>query len=256
MLRQLVGWSAPAIALAGLYVVQFLGGPLAIGLVALVGLLVGVAAELQGRLHPAWDALSRRLGYTLWVLPSLLVVAVGLTSIALQGSEPVVLRALPIVGAALCGLAVLAQDREAGVADEPTGWPRLLLSLLTYVAAFVLFTLIYQTRERSLVTATSTAALAALLSVVLLRSAPSPRKRVLLYAALIGLAAGEVTWALNYWVVLALVGGAVLLLMFYVLVGVVEGILNDELSRRLVVEYSAVGLLGFLLILSTGPWRP
>ena len=100
------------------------------------------------------------------------------------------------------------------------------------------------------------ATLAGLLSLVMLRGAPAARKRTALYAALIGLASGEVTWALNYWVVLALVGGAVLLLLFYVLVGVVEGILHGELSRRLLIEYSSVGLLGFLLILSTGPWRP
>ena len=70
------------------------------------------------------------------------------------------------------------------------------------------------------------------------------------------MAAGEVTWALNYWVVRELVGGAVLLLLFYVLAGLNEVILRGELTRRLLVEYVGVGVVGFLLILSTGPWRP
>jgi hypothetical protein len=259
ILRQVVGWSVPAIALAGLFLVQLVGGLGAlfgITLAAVVGLLVGFAAELHGRLHPAFGAVGDRIGYTLWILPDLLTVAVGLGIVFFQGSDPVTARALPLLGAALCGLTLLAQDREIALADDTTGWPKVLLSLLTYVAAFAVFTMIYQTKERSLVTATSTAALAALLSMVLLRGTPSPRKRTVLYAGLIGLAAGEVTWALNYWVVLALVGGAVLLLVFYVLVGLVEGILQGELSRRLLIEYSSVGLLGFLLILSTGPWRP
>jgi hypothetical protein len=260
-----VGWGAPAVALAGLFAVQVVGGapvgataaPLIGAILAVVvGVAVGLLAEAHGRGHPAFEAVRDRFALTLWILPALLTVAVGLVVVSLQVADPLVPRALPLVGAGLSGLAVLAQDREIAAADEPGGWPKLLLSLLTYVAAFALFTLIYQTKQRSLVTATSMAALAALLSAVMLRSAPSPRRRTTLYAALIGLAAGEVTWALNYWVVLALVGGAVLLLLFYVLVGVVEGILAGQLSRRLLIEYSGVGLLGFLLILSTGPWRP
>ena len=197
-----------------------------------------------------------RLRFTLWILPAMLAIAAGLALVQIQLADVTFIRALPFVGALLCGLAVLAQDRDIAVMEDAGGWGKLLLSLLTYVAAFALFTMVYQTKERSLVTATSTAALAALLSVVLLRSAPASFTRTALYAVLIGLAAGEVTWALNYWVVLALVGGAVLLLVFYVLVGVVDGILHGELNRRLLIEYSSVGLLGFLLILSTGPWRP
>jgi hypothetical protein len=65
-----------------------------------------------------------------------------------------------------------------------------------------------------------------------------------------------VTWALNYWVVRELVGGAVLLLIYYVLVGLIEIVLRAELSRRLLVEYLGVGIVGFLFILSTAPWRP
>ena len=256
MLRQVVGWSVPVVALVGLFAIQFFPGLIGVILAALVGLVVGFAAEVHGRLHPAFGTVGDRLGYTLWILPDLLAVAVGLALVSMFAGDPLILRTLPLVGAALCGLAVLVQDREIALAEDAGGWPKLVLSLLAYVAAFALFTMIYQTKERSLVTATSTAALAALLSLVILRSSPAPRKRTVLYAALIGLAAGEVTWALNYWVVLALVGGAVLLLLFYVLVGVVEGILHGELSRRLLIEYSSVGLLGFLLILSTGPWRP
>ena len=255
MLRHLVGWSVPGLALVGLFGVQLVGGVLGTVLALAIGLVVGAAAELHGRLHPGFGQVADRFGLTLWILPGLLAVAAGLGLNAVQGADPTILRSLPLVGAALCGLALLAQEREIGSA-EAAGWPRLLLSLLTYVAAFALFTMVYQTKVRSLITATSIAALAAMLSLVMLRSAPSGRKRMVLYAGLIGLATGEVTWALNYWVVLALVGGAVLLLMFYVLVGLVEGILHGELSRRLLIEYSSVGLLGFLLILSTGPWRP
>lgn len=245
----------PSLALVGLFAVQLVGGLLGVLVALVAGALVGVAAEVHGRLHPTFAQVADRFAYTLWILPGLLVAALGLGLASLEGADPAILRILPLVGVGLSGLAVIAQERELA-SEEPSGWPRLLLSLLTYITAFALFTIVYQTKVRSLVTATSIATLSILLSLIMLRSAPSPRRRTVLYAALIGLVIGEVTWALNYWVVLALVGGAVLLLMFYVLVGLVEGILHGELTRRVLIEYCSVGLLGFLLILSTGPWRP
>ena len=120
-----------------------------------------------------------------------------------------------------------------------------------------LFTLIYQIKERSLISATTTALVAGLLSLVLLRGPGRPATAdAPLRGVLIGVALGEVTWALNYWVVKELVGGAVLLLIYYVLVGLIEIVLRGELNRRLLAEYLGVGIVGFLFILSTAPWRP
>ncbi len=263
MLRHVVGWTAPAIALIGLFVAQFvalgLGPLLGIGLVLLVGLGSGVAAELHARLHPHFLSVAERSAFTLWVLPALIVLTVGLGIVAWQPDDVILARGLPLAGAGLAGLAVFAQDRELDRTDgddEAGVWAKQLLSLLTYLTAFGAFTVIYQTKERSLVTATAVAIVAGLLSLVLLRGAEAPRRRAVLYALLTAVAAGEVTWALNYWVVRELVGGAVLLLLFYVVVGLNEVILRGELTRRLLAEYVGVGIVGFLLILSTGPWRP
>ena len=263
MLRHVVGWSAPAIALVGLFVAQLVAlalGPLiGLALVLAIGLATGVAAEIHARLHVAFLSAADRSACTLWILPALIVHTVGLGIVAWQPDDAVLASALPVVGAALAGLAVFAQDREldrSGDDGEAGVWAKQLLSLLTYLTAFGAFTIIYQTKERSLVTATAVAVVAGLLSLVLLRSAEAPRRRTVLYALLTALAAGEVTWALNYWVVRELIGGAVLLLLFYVIVGLNEVILRGELTRRLLAEYVGVGIVGFLLILSTGPWRP
>jgi hypothetical protein len=266
VLRQVVGWGTPALALIALFVVQFavrsedmLGFWLGAALVGLIGVVVGAAAELHGRMQPLFSAVADRLRYLLWILPGLLTWAVGLALVLWRPDDLVLARGLPLIGALLVGLAVFAQDREIAVAvdaAEPGALPRQLLSLLTYLAAFGLFTLIYQIKERSLISATTTAVVAALLSLVLLRGAGAARQRTMLYAAFIGLAMGEVTWALNYWVVRELVGGAVLLLIYYVVVGLIEIVLRGELTRRLLSEYLAVGIVGFLFILSTAPWRP
>lgn len=266
MLRQVVGWSTPALGLVALFILQLaarredvLGFWVGALLALVVGGAVGAVAEYHGRLHPAFSVAAGRLGATLWILPGLLFWAAGLALMLWRPDDLLLARGLPLLGAVLIGLAVFAQDRELDAAEDPGGPPSLpkqLLSLLTYLAAFGLFTLVYQVKERSLISATTTAVVAALLSLVLLRGAGAPRRRTLLYAALIGVSLGEVAWALNYWVVRELVGGAVLLLIYYVLVGVIEIVLRAELSRRLLVEYIGVGILGFLFILSTAPWRP
>jgi hypothetical protein len=266
MLRQVVGWSTPAIALIALFAIQFaarrddvLSFWLGALLVAIIGIAIGAAAEYHGRLHPVFARVADRLAYLLWILPGLLMWAAGLALVLWRPDDLILARGLPLLGALLVGTAVFAQDREIAAADdaaEPSALPKQLLSLLTYLAAFGLFTLVYQIKERSLISATTTALVAGLLSLVLLRGAGAARQRTLLYAILIGLAMGEVTWALNYWVVRELVGGAVLLLIYYVIVGLIEIVLRGELSRRLLIEYLGVGVVGFLFILSTAPWRP
>src|SRR6266536_4968876 len=261
MLRQVVGWGAPVLALVALFIIQVAAGALGftpgVLVVLLIGVVVGALVEAHGRLHPAYSTVGDQLAFTLWILPGLIVWAAGLAIVFWQPDDVLLARGLPLLGALLVGLAAFAQDREiarAADAAEPGALPRQLLSLLTYLAALGLFTLIYQIKERSVIAAVSTALVAGLLSLALLRGAGAPRPRTMLYAVLIGLALGEVTWALDYWVVKELVGGAVLLLLYYVLVGLIEIVLRGELSRKLLAEYIGVGIVGFLFILSTAPW--
>ena len=86
--------------------------------------------------------------------PALLVWAAGLAIVFWQPDDVLLARGLPLVGALLVGLAVFAQDREiarAADSSEPGHCRSQLLSLLTYLAALGLFTLIYQIKERSVI---------------------------------------------------------------------------------------------------------
>jgi len=266
MLRQILGWGTPVIALLALFALQLaaqredlLSFSLGSLLVVIIGVGVGVAAEYHAHLHKGYGRVADRLGYTLWILPGLLFWATGLALVLWRPDGMFLGRGLPLLGALLVGAAIFAQDREiasGSEAAEVSALAKQLLSLLTYFAAFGLFTLVFQTEARSLISATSTAFIGALLSMVLLRGTGANSSRMIFYGLFIGLSMGEVTWALNNWVVGALVGGAVLLLVYYVLVGLIEIVLRGELNRRLLAEYLGVGVVGFLLILSTAPWRP
>src|SRR5581483_9058577 len=182
MVRQVVGWLDPVVALVALFGLQLtsqaLGFTLGVLAVLVVGIVVGAIAELHGRMHPAFTRARDQLAFTLWILPGSIVWAAGLAIVFWQPDDIVLGRGLPLLGALLVGLAVFAQDREiARSADlaEPAALPRQLLSLLTYLTALGLFTLIYQVKERDLVSASSTAICAALLSLALLRGAGAPR---------------------------------------------------------------------------------
>src|SRR3954464_9818559 len=178
IVRHIVGWAVPVVALVALFGVQI--GSVALGfspgviLVLLIGLVVGGAAELHGRLHPSYKQAGPQLKFTLWILPGLLCWAAGLAIVFWQPDDLLLGRGLPLLGALLVGLAVFAQDREIARSSdisEPAALPRQLLSLLTYLTALGLFTLIYQVKERDLISATSTALTAGLLSLALLRGA-------------------------------------------------------------------------------------
>ncbi len=92
-------------------------------------------------------------------------------------------------------------------------------------------------------------------SLELLRSGAERQldKQVALLAGMTALLAAEVTWVLGYWPVGGLIGGALLLLGFYVLVGLLQCIRDNSLSRSTVLEYGAVGIVGFLAILIAVP---
>jgi len=135
---------------------------------------------------------------------------------------------------------------EVGGRRSRTG--RFVANLLLYLVGFVLFALIYHTKERSLVTASATGLVALLAAAELLR--PVKQRQALRWrmAALAGLVVAETTWALNYWPVSGLVGGAMLLLAFYVFTGLVAAIQEGTLERRMLLEYGAVSILGFAAI--------
>jgi hypothetical protein len=76
--------------------------------------------------------------------------------------------------------------------------------------------------------------------------------RTVVYAGAVSLAVGEMVWALNYWPLSGLTGGAFLVAGFYFLTSVCSHHLHGRLSGRLVAEYGMVAAAGALIISIAG----
>jgi len=201
--------------------------------------------------HPFLVAHSGRPLYISWILPAVLA---GLSAylLSLAPTLPVWIVGLVAVSVSI-GLTISAE--YATVSPEAPGYPtaRLVLNVLAYALAFVLFAVIYQTRTRSLVTATLTMLTAALLALDLLSVADVALQRMLPFAGIVGLIIGESTWALNYWQISAWTGGLVLLLIFYVTVNLAHQHLLEKLQASILVELTLVALAVLVIILLRTP---
>ncbi len=206
--------------------------------------LVGIAAE-SFLDQPSAEPRNHLQTITLWVAPALVVVGgVWLAGVTPRESLMVVASAV----AALTGVLLLGLKASLNPDDRFYRSGRFVANLILYLTVFLLFALIYHTKERSLVTATSIGLIALLAALEVLRPAPgghAPRWRL---SVLAGLMVAETTWALNYWPVSGLVGGAMLLLAFYVFTGLLLAIQEGGLERRMLAEYGTVGVAGLLAI--------
>ncbi|MGI5836380.1 MAG: hypothetical protein ACOX87_07795, partial [Chloroflexota bacterium] len=125
---------------------------------------------------------------------------------------------------------------------------RFLANLILYLAVFLLYALIYHTKERSLFTATSIGLVTLVAALEILRPSKANKAVGIKLPLLVALIVAETTWAFNYWPVAGLMGGAFLLLTFYLFSGLLLAIQEGGIDRRIVVEYGIVGVLGFAAI--------
>ena len=221
------------------------GAPVALLLAALVvTVCAGLDLVLRGeaRYHATPD---------LFILPAAVVTG-GVLFISLLASGVAIVVGLALLGglifavfwaefASLGGRARLeAHERRA---------PETVLAGIGYIAAFLLYAAIYQSKTRSLFSAPAIIMVTLLLALRQLRMSATPDgvpqsgnrwSRTALYGAVVALAAGEITWALNYWPLNGLLGGAFLLAVFYFLVGLFSLLARGAVSARALIEYGAV----------------
>jgi hypothetical protein len=158
-----------------------------------------------------------------------------------------------VLGGGVLAWLILIHYRLLGRQAEAAPPVQMARGLVAYLLALVFFTSIYQTRLRSLVTATSVTLAASLIALSILGEEKRPLGQTALYAGVIGLILGETTWALNYWRANVLTVGVLLMLLFYLLVGVAREHMRGTLDRRVLTEFLGIAAIGTWIVIRFGP---
>lgn len=234
------------------------GSPTQVELTAttIMAIVLAIAAsagtESLIRLHPKRQANRLGLTWAYWALPA----AISIITVVLLPSIPTRLLQVGVILIAGVLLTVALYSLYATVEPGQPGFrrARFWLDALAYGVALLLFLFVYQSRTRSLLSGTMITLTATLLAVELLRTSTNVTRRVLMYSAVVGLLLGEMTWALNYWPLLpGLTGGLLLLLSFYLAVGIAMQGLQGRLTKRVMVEFGAFAVVAVILIVLFGP---
>jgi len=213
----------------------------------LLSVMTAAGVESIMRAHPRVHLSATQYTFILWILPCILVAGTALSLPLLRAFGP--LAFLTIAGAGmLLVLVVLGEYLSIDLQDRAYAFARLGLNLAVYLAAFALFQSIYAFKLRSLLSAPLVGVVAALLTLELLRSGEQDVRRTWLYAAIIGLAMGEILWTINYWNVDALAGALVLLIAFYLLTGFAQQYLLRKLNWHTALEFALVTAFTIFII--------
>ena len=208
--------------------------------------VISVHPSLSGH-HGA----GRLATWPFWALPMALV-SIAAVMVPLAPGRVIQVLGLIVSGTVIAlAYSGLYATVDTGVAGSRRA--RLLLDTLAYSSGLLLFLFVYQTRTRSLLSGTLIALIATLLSLEILRTAAPRPITALLYSGIVGLILGQVTWALNYWVLPGITGGLLLLLIFYLLIGIAQQGLQERLTRRVLVEFGIFALVALVLIAWVGP---
>lgn len=207
--------------------------------------VVGVHPALHNRTS------SRRRTWSFWALPmALTIIATYLLPLAPTPS----IQVLGLLGSGtLIALALFCLYATVEWGQPGFRRARFVLNAMAYGSALLLFVFVYQSRTRSLLSATVIAVTATLLAIEILRNTTRRTDLVFMYGAIVGLVLGQATWALNYWPVPALTGGLLLLVVFYLMVGIAQQGLQDRLTGRIILEFALFMLVALILIFAVGP---
>lgn len=195
------------------------------------------------------------------VVPALLV---GGFTLFIQLFDSGILQTFILILAALSFAAVYwAQLHALDISDRFFSLSQAVLNIISHLCAFLLFATIYGLKTRSLISASAVTLVTFLLVYEMLTrdadwhravklAIEGRRSTITLLSLVCGLVLGELTWGLNYWAALTtLVGGAFLLVAFYVAYGLASHYLDRKLDRQTVLEFALVAIVGIAAVFAS-----
>jgi hypothetical protein len=210
---------------------------------------IGTDQVLHG--HPT--AAPTGVVYAVFVLPALIVLGSFLFLRLPMFAHGLAVAIGLVVSGLVLATALFAEYQTLDPASTHYRQARLALNLIAYIIAFALFSAIFAPKFRSILSATAVLVTSALISTELFRGAGRSSRHAL-WIAVVALTLGQVTWALNYWVLGALAGGAILLLIFYTATGVIRSYLNGTLVPLVLTEHLVVAGVGLTAVVVGGLW--
>lgn len=234
-----------------------LGSPLTIRfsqnwpLALLLASMACIGTESIIRLHPLSQEGKLPYTFVFWILPGL---ATLLAAILLPQAPD---RIYTLAGLATMGILLLLIITAEYCTVDPAapGYKaaQLGLNFVAYLVALVLFGLIHGSEANELPSALAALAGSSLLALDLLHGAQQGLGRTSLYAVIVGLIMGEIVWALSYSNINSSTAGIFLVLTFYLITGLSRQALIGLLSRRILIEFAVVALIGLALLLKYAP---
>ncbi len=209
----------------------------------------GTRAIIRSRAGSLPTATTNSLSY--WLLPALLVIV---TTLVLPWLAVTVLWwtiTISVAGLVLW-FTMLAEYHVLEANDRWSAASQIWLNLIGYSVAFGFFFTIYQSRSRSLLSATGIMLVTGLLALSQLRTGAKPG-RAWLYAGIVALVLGQSTWALNYWRIPSLTASLWLLLLYYLFTGLGQQHLLGRLNRRALIEFLSVTVIGLIVLFQVVP---
>lgn len=229
-----------------------LGSPLGIDLsaswlvTAFVAALVVTGSHMLFLDHPHYSAVRGMPVF--WILPGLIAIATGAFLANTAGLSGWL--AAMITGLVLLAITIANEYRALDPAELGQPGVQLLATVITYAVGLGLLILIHAMHARALLLVPVAFGATALLATRFLWNGLQEFKRVLLYGGLIGLVMAQAVWAVSYWQIGSLMGGCLLLLIFYVTAGIAQQALLGQMGRQVLVEYGVVTLIAAVVIVA------
>lgn len=209
--------------------------------------LVGLGTDGILRTHPRAQLTGIADTAPFLFVPVLLALASGLfLEEVVRGyrTVPAVIGASALLAAALYGEYVSVMSHGPSYALG-----RLLLNVITYMAAFAFFAVIYAFDVDLLPSAFAIGLFSLLLAVEVFREAEADAYRALVFSAVIGLVVAEARWALYFIPLEGFLAAILLLLVFYQATGLVQHHLTGHLDRRVAAEFTLVTAVGLVVVI-------
>jgi hypothetical protein len=220
-------------------------------ILAAIVVLISTGADLFTRDHPQVHArplwlLNLRftvieLAPGFWILPALSVITTFTFFRLFSSGLQMLAFVLALISTGVLLLAsLIAQHYSMDRQPEIRQVALMVLQGLALLMAFGLFSAIYYAHLRTLYSAVFVGSTGALLAYAQLQWTQTKANLGLL-SLMVGFILAQALWALNYWSAPFLLGGALLLVIFYVVTGMLQNSLTENASTRTYWEYAIIG---------------